>query len=44
LPEYTNLNWAAIQPSDYLLAYAILGETTIKQAMEPGYIEDLGVI
>ncbi len=43
LPQYANLNWAAIQPSDYQLAYGILGETTIKEALEPGYVENLGV-
>lgn len=39
LPEIQSVNWNAITSEDFTLAKLIVGETTIKQAIEPTFIE-----
>ena len=44
IPELDDLNFNAILPEDYALAIEIIGkDTTIKMAVEPGFIENIAV-
>ncbi|RNA27776.1 hypothetical protein BpHYR1_020882 [Brachionus plicatilis] len=38
LPELAEINWSAIKQEDYSLLKAIVGDTTIQQALEPEFL------